>query len=121
MEAAIMVLGNGRRRRQKSTEPGESPAETPPTRHVIRDIRVSDDGFGLAGRRYAGYHREVTRRHEAGITQDEASVWTDQEGRAYVRGTPRINDAGELELLDGEKPIGTVRNVDGALYFYPVE
>ena len=116
-----MVLGNGRRRRQKKTGPGESPVETLPTRHLVRDIRVSDDGFGLTGRRYAGYHQEVARRQEAGITQDEVSIWTNREGWAYVRGTPRINDAGELEILDGDKLIGTVRLSDGALYFYPSE
>ncbi len=97
----------------------ESQAQLLPVRYEVRDIRVSDDGLTLTGRRYAGYHREVNRRQEAGVKQDEVSVWTNQEGRAYVIGLPRINEAGELEILDGDKLIGTVRNVDGTFYFYP--
>lgn len=116
-----MVLGRRRDGRRKKTGSGESPAETLLIRYEVRDIRVSDDGFGLVGRRYAGFHREVARRQEADITQDEVSVWTGKEGQAYVKGSPRINEADELEILDGDKLIGTVRLSDGALYFYPVE
>jgi hypothetical protein len=128
MEATIMMLGNDRRRRNKAG-PGEGPTESPteslaetsPTRYHAKSIRVPDDGFTLTGRRYAGYHREVTRRQAAGIAQDDVYVWTDRESQAYVKGTPRVNEAGELEILNGEKLIGTVRLSDGALYFYPAE
>lgn len=117
-----MGLGScWRRRQRKSSGPGKNQVKPLPIRYWVRDIRVSDDGFGLAGRRYDGFHREVARRQAVGSKQDEVSVWINQEGRAYVKGTPRVNSAGELEILDGGKLIGTVRLSDGALYFYPVE
>lgn len=114
-----MALGRCWRRRQARTGPGGSPVRPLPTRYQVRDIRVPDDGLSLTGRRYGGYHREVARRQEAGIEQDVVSIWIDQEGCAYVQGTPRINEVGELEVLEGDKLIGTVRNTDGAFYFYP--
>ncbi len=118
-----MGLGKCWRRRQcKPNRSGESQIKPLPTQHLILDIRVPDDGFTLTGRRYAGFHREVARRQKAGNTQDEVSVWFRLEsGQTYIKGSPRINDADELEILDGETPIGTVRKMSGALYFYPVE
>lgn len=118
-----MGLGKYWRRRQcKPRRSGESQVKPLPTLHQILDIRVPDDGFTLTGRRYAEFHREVARRQKTGDAQDEVSVWFRLDsGQTYITGNPRINDADELEILDGETLIGTVRKVSGALYFYPVE
>lgn len=95
------------------------PVEPQPVNFPVIDIRVVDDGFSLAGHRYAGYLAEVLRRQDAGIAQDRVTIWHRQSFTTHVHGLPRINTAGELEIYQVEGLQGTVRHVDGRLHFFP--
>jgi hypothetical protein len=106
----------GRKRRQE-----ESTGSQPDTMFLVFDIRVSDDGTSLTGRRYAGYLAEVERRQETGKAQDEVTIWHRQPGVVYTLGTPRVNTAKELEVIsDDGQVLGVVREMnEQQLYYFP--
>jgi hypothetical protein len=105
--------------RQKRRQ--EEPVEPRPVSFPVIDIRVSDDGFTLTGRRYAGYLAEVLKRQSAGIAQDVVTIWhlRPDVTSTHTRGMPKVNTAGELEIYEIECLRGTVRSTDGALRFFP--
>ena len=83
---------------------------------------VSDDGFSMTGRRYAGFIAEVSKRQEMGTPQDPVTVWHPmQDGQYHTAGLPWINKRGELEILSPEDGslLGIVREMDGTLCFLP--
>ncbi len=108
-----------RRRRRKRQE--EHRAEPVPVSFPVFDIRVSDDGFPLTGRRYSGYLAEVLRRQEEGVAQDVVMVAYRQATLAlnHAQGTPKVNTADELEVYTLNLLLGTVRDVGGELRFFP--
>lgn len=99
-------------RRARVTPPPE------PQGFLVRDIRVSDDGFPLVGARYADFLAEVARRQQANIPQDPITVWPWQVTIPYIGGMPRINARGELEIIENDTVLGTVRATDGCLYLF---
>jgi hypothetical protein len=107
------------RRRDRAAQPPTAPVQTV---LLVTSIMVSDDGFSVTGRRYAGFIAEVRKRQEMGEPQEVVTVWHPlQDGYYHTAGLPRINNRGELEVLDPEDNSlrGTVREMDGSLCFLP--
>ena len=113
-------MGRGRRWRKRRRQQ-EKPALSGPASFRVTAIRVSDDGLSLTGPRYAGYIAEVRRRQNEGIAQDMVTIWWCKRPPlpTYTLGMPRVNTTGELEVLGGERLLGTVRLVDDMLRFFP--
>ena len=109
----------GRRGRQQGAAATESSSPPSPQRYTVTSMSVTDDGFSLTGGRYPPFLAEVKRRQDGGLPQDEITIWH-RSSSSYTLGVPRINNEGDLEVLDVDNGhvLGTVRTLDGRLYFF---